>query len=128
MLDGTPEADRPGVYRRLGDVSLFLAGVFPDYAEGYAFAPLRSAALLRAAQAPAGQHERLAEAPAIELLEYVGARWYRAACRLAPLRTARLDVVGEVADRFRQARRVLNHVADHYLFEAGGAGFAPPAP
>ena len=75
---------------------------------------------------PAGQHERLAEAPAIELLEYVGARWYRAACRLAPLRTARLDVVGEVADRFRQARRVLNHIADRYLFGTGSAWFAPP--
>ena len=128
MLDGAGEADRPGVYRRLGDVSLFLAGVFPDYAATCAFAPFGPAALLRAAQAPDGQQERLAEAPAIELLEYVGARWYRAACRLAPLRTARLDVVAEVADRFRQARRVLNHIADHYLFEAGSAGFAPPAP
>jgi hypothetical protein len=128
MLDGVPDADRPGVYRRLGDVSLFLAGVFPDYAALYAFAPVGAAALLRAAQAPAAEHERLAEAPGIELLEYVGARWYRAACHLAPLRTARLDVVGEVADRFRQARRVLNHIADRYLFGAGGAGFAPPAP
>jgi hypothetical protein len=128
LLDGVPDADRPGVYRRLGDVSLFLAGVFPDYAAAYAFAPVGAAALLRAAQVPAGQHERLAEAPAIELLEYVGARWYRAACRLAPLRTARLDVVGEVADRFRQARRVLNHIADRYLFGTGGAWFAPPAP
>ncbi len=128
MLDAVPEADRPGVYRRLGDVSLFLAGVFPDYAATGAFAPVGAAALLRAAQAPAGQHERLAEAPAIELLEYVGARWYRAACHLAPLRTARLDVVSEVADRFRQARRVLNHIADHYLFGTGSARFVPPAP
>jgi hypothetical protein len=127
LLDSVPDADRPGVYRRLGDVSLFLAGVFPDYAALYAFAPVGAAALLRAAQVPAGQHEQLAEAPAIELLEYVGARWYRAACRLAPLRTARLDVVGEVADRFRQARRVLNHIADRYLFGSGGPWFAPPA-
>jgi len=128
MLDGVPDSDRPGVYRRLGDVSLFLSGVFPDYAAVYAFAPVGAAALLRAAQVPAGEYERLAEAPGIELLEYVGARWYRAACRLAPLHTARLDVVGEVADRFRQARRVLNHIADHYLSGAGSAGFAPPAP
>jgi hypothetical protein len=128
MLDSVPDSDRPGVYRRLGDVSLFLAGVFPDYAAAYAFAPAGGAALLRAAQVPAVEHERLAEAPGIELLEYVGARWYRAASRLAPLRTARLDVVSEVADRFRQARRVLNHIADHYLFGGGSAGFAPPAP
>jgi hypothetical protein len=59
---------------------------------------------------------------------FLGARWYRAACHLAPLRTARLDVVGEVADRFRQARRVLNHIADQYLFGTGSAWFAPPAP
>jgi hypothetical protein len=128
LLDSVPDADRPGVYRRLGDVSLFLAGVFPDYAAAYAFAPVGAAALLQAAQVPALQHEQLAEAPAIELLEYVGARWYRAACHLAPLHTARLDVVGEVADRFRQARRVLNHIADQYLSGTGSAWFAPPAP
>jgi hypothetical protein len=128
MLDSVPDSDRPGVYRRLGDVSLFLAGVFPDYAAAQAFAPAGAAALLRAAQVPAAEHERLAEAPGIELLEYVGARWYRAASRLAPLRTARLDVVSEVADRFRQARRVLNHIADHYLSGPGRAGFAPPVP
>ena len=128
LLDGVPDADRPGVYRRLGDVSLFLAGVFPDYAAAYAFGPVGAAALLRAAQVPAVAHERLAEAPAIELLEYMGARWYKAACHLAPLRTARLDVVSEVADRFRQARRVLNHIADQYLLGAGHAWFAPPSP
>src|SRR5947209_3271529 len=27
-----PEAERPAVYRRLGDLSLFLTGIFPDYA------------------------------------------------------------------------------------------------
>jgi hypothetical protein len=32
LLEVTPEESRPGIYRRLGDVSLFLAGVFPDYA------------------------------------------------------------------------------------------------
>ncbi|HEY1323721.1 MAG TPA: hypothetical protein VGF32_25915, partial [Streptosporangiaceae bacterium] len=48
--------------------------------------------------------------------EYFGARWYRAAGELAQVKTARLTVVAEVADRFRQARRVLNHVADRYLF------------
>jgi hypothetical protein len=76
---------------------------------------------------PAAQHDQLAAIPAIELLEQLGARWYRAACGLAPVRTARLDVVAEVADRFRQARRVLNHIADQYLFAADHPWFAPPA-
>jgi hypothetical protein len=126
LLDGVPDAERPGVYRRLGDVSLFLAGVFPDYATLYGVGPASVGRLLRAAQVPAAQHDQLAAIPAIELLEQLGARWYRAACGLAPVRTARLDVVAEVADRFRQARRVLNHIADRYLFAADHPWFAPP--
>src|SRR5215469_15583750 len=47
-LDTVPEADRPGVYRRLGDVALFLTGVFPDYAVAHALGPVSAARLLRA--------------------------------------------------------------------------------
>jgi hypothetical protein len=126
-LDTVPEADRPGVYRRLGDVALFLTGVFPDYAVSHALGPVSAARLLRAAQVPPRQHEQLTTAPAIDLFEYLGARWYRAALSLAPARTARLAVVAEVADRFRQARRVLNHIADRCLFAQGSPWFAPPA-
>ncbi len=128
LLDGVPAAEKPGVYRRLGDVSLFLAGVFPDYATLYGVGPAGVARLLRAAQVPAAERERLATAPAIELLEQLGARWYRAAYGLAPVRTDRLDVVADVAGRFQQARRVLNHIADRYLFAADHPWFAPPAP
>jgi hypothetical protein len=127
LLDGVPEAERPGVYRRLGDVSLFLAGVFPDYATLYGVGPARVAGLLRAARVPAAEQAQLATVPAIELLEELGARWYRAACGLAPVRTARLDVVADVAASFRPARRVLNHIADRYLFAPGQSWFAPPA-
>jgi hypothetical protein len=127
LLDGVPDAERPGVYRRLGDVSLFVAGVFPDYATLYGVGPASVARLLRAAQVPAAEQERLATVPAIELLEQLGARWYRAAHHLAPVRTARLDVVADVAGRFQQARRVLNHIADRYLFTADHPWFAPPA-
>jgi len=128
LLDGVPDAERPGVYRRLGDVCLFLAGVFPDYATLYAVGPAQVSRLLRAARVPAAEQDQLATIPAIELLEQLGARWYRAACGLAPVRTARLDVVAEVAERFRQARRVLNHVADRYLFSTDHPWFAPPTP
>jgi hypothetical protein len=126
-LDTVPEADRPGVYRRLGDVALFLTGVFPDYAVAHALGPVSAARLLRAAQVSPRQHEQLTAAPAIDLFEYLGARWYRVAWSLAPARTARLAVVADVADRFRQARRVLNHIADRCLFPAGNPWFAPPA-
>ena len=128
LLDGVPDAERPGVYRRLGDVCLFLSGVFPDYATLYGVGPAQVARLLRAARVPAAQHDQLATIPAIDLLEQLGARWYRAACGLAPVRTARLDVVAEVAGSFRQARRVLNHIADRYLFSAEHPWFAPPTP
>jgi hypothetical protein len=128
LLDAVPEAERAGVYRRLGDAALFLTGVFPDYAVRHALGPVSAARLLRAARVPARQHDQMAAAPAIDLFEYLGARWYRAAWGLAPARTARLAVVAEVADRFRQARRVLSHIADRWLFPAGNPWFAPPAP
>jgi hypothetical protein len=126
LLETVPQAERPGVYRRLGDVTLFLTGVFPDYATAHALGPVNAARLLHAAQLPASQRDRLADTPGIELWEHLGARWYRAARDLAPVATARLTVVGEVADRFRQARRVLNHVADQYLFPTGNSWFAQP--
>jgi hypothetical protein len=126
LLDAVPQAEWPGLYRRLGDVTLFLTGVFPDYATAHALGPVNAARLLRAAQLPAAQQERLADTPAIELLEHLGARWYRAARDLAPVATARVTVVGEVADRFRQARRVLNHLADRYLFPPGNPWFVQP--
>jgi hypothetical protein len=123
LIEVAPEESRPGIYRRLGDVSLFLAGVFPDYSATHAFGPVDVSRLLRSARVPAGDRDDLAAAPALDLLEYLGARWYRAALATAPVRTARLDVVGEVAERFRQARRVLNHLADRYLVGPGsGSG------
>lgn len=125
LIEVAPEESRPGIYRRLGDVSLFLAGVFPDYSATHAFGPVDVSRLLRSARVPAGDRDGLAAAPALDLLEYLGARWYRAALATAPVRTARLDVVGEVAERFRQARRVLNHLADRYLVGSGTGGWLP---
>ena len=121
-----PEESRPGIYRRLGDVSLFLSGVFPDYVASQTFGPFNAARLLRAAQVPINEREKLAATPDLELLEHLGTRWYRSALALAPVRTSRLSVVAEVADRFRQARRVLNHVADRYLMGPGTTWFAAP--
>jgi hypothetical protein len=126
LLDVVPQAERPGVFRRLGDVALFLAGVFPDYVTSHAFGPVHAGRLLRAAGLPAAERESLAAAPAIELLEHLGARWYRAARDLAPVTTARLVVVSDVAGRFRPARRVLNHLADRYLLPPENPWFAHP--
>ena len=73
MLEEAPEETRPGIYRRLGDVSLFLAGVFPDYAAANAIGPIDASRLLRAARVPPGDRDGLAAAPALDLLEYLGA-------------------------------------------------------
>ena len=126
LLDAAPEESRPGIYRRLGDVALSLSGVFPDYVANRAFGPVNAARLLRAAQVPAPEQGRLAGAPDIDLLEHLGTRWYRSALALAPVRTGQLAVVAEVADRFRQAGRVLNHVADRYLMGPDNPWFAAP--
>jgi hypothetical protein len=128
LVDATPAAERPGVVRRLGDVALFLAGVFPDYTQTHALGMLDAARLLRAAGIAREEHDTLATAPAIELFEVLGARWYRHAHELAVVQSVQLDLVADVADRFRQARRVLNWLADHYLFPAGNPWFAPPQP
>jgi hypothetical protein len=126
LLDVAPEESRPGIYRRLGDVSLFLAGVFPDYSATHALGPVDASRLLRSARVSSAERDELADVPALDLLEYLGARWYRAALAAAPVRTARLAVVEEVADRFRQARRVLNHLADRYLIGPASPWFPQP--
>ena len=126
MLDAVPEQSRPGVYRRLGDVSLFLAGVFPDYSSAGAFGPVDTERLLRLARVPAPDRDSMAAAPGIDLLEYLGARWYRAAVALAPVRTARLTAAREVAERFGHARRILNHLADRYLLGPDSPWFTAP--
>ncbi|MPZ28768.1 MAG: hypothetical protein GEV12_20820 [Micromonosporaceae bacterium] len=127
LASETPRAYRPGVYRRLGDVSLFLTGVFPDYAQRHAFGPLDAARLLRATGlSPADDQAGLAAAAPIELLEQLGQRWYQRAFALAPVATAQLAVVAQVAARFRDARRVLNQVSDRYLTRVGNPWFGPP--
>ena len=124
LLDAIRGEERSGAYRRLGDVMLFLSGVFPDYARRHGLGPLDAARLLRAAGLHREWDTDMVDEPAIELFERLGGHWYRHACELASTRSARLMVVDEVAARFRQARRTLNFMADRYLFPAGNPWFA----
>lgn len=118
LVDSLPEAERPGVYRRLGDLALFLSGVFPDYVHMHAFRPVDAARLLRSVDASVDE-----DSPPIQLLEHLGQRWYENACVSVRTRSAQIDVVAEVAERFQQARRVLNHIAENYLFRTGYSWF-----
>lgn len=118
LLTVTAAEERPGVYRRLGDTALFLAGVFPDYTQDRALSPVDAARLVRTAGigADGGDPERMATGPTLELFEHLGACWYRNAWHTSRYRTRQLEVVADVADRFHQARRVLNLITDRYLF------------
>ena len=64
--------------------------------------------------------EQMVEADAEGLL-------YALSSYLAAFAPAERIGLAEVAERFRQARRVLNHIADRCLFPQGNPWFAPPA-
>lgn len=126
LLEVVSEEERPGVYRRLGDLALFLTGVFPDHTSTSALGPVAMQRLLRAG-ARVGL-ERDAEGGSLALLERLGERWYRAACAEAGRPWTRsLSVVASVAARYRDARRALNFIAERYLFPHRNRWFAGPA-
>jgi hypothetical protein len=132
LLDVVPKAERVGIYRRLGDLTLFLTGVFPDHTATRAFGPVQAERLLRLAGVEGAEAREALAAPSlgsggVALLERLGRRWYRLAYQSAPVRTASLRVMDEVARRFDQARRILNLVTDSYLFPFRARWFAGPA-
>lgn len=134
LLDVLPEAERPGLYRRLGDLALFLTGVFPDHAASRAFRPVDVRRLAAAVGAGSGTDGGELEAAVevrgpVGLLEHLGGRWYRLAVEGAgrPL-VGTLPAVETVADRFADARRVLNFVTDRYLFPFRARWFPRPEP
>ena len=114
LAEMVPEADRPSVYRRLGDLSLFLTGIFPDYA-GERLVAERERRQLERALGPADR-ERAERRDGIWLLEQLGRRAYRIAQHGADRRAAMAGVLADVSENFAAARRVLNFLTDRYLF------------
>jgi hypothetical protein len=115
QLEVVAPTERPGVYRRLGDLALFLLGVFPDHLPDLAGATGDRMLRLSGMRSGAGQ-----ELGGQALLEYLGSRWYMAAVASAtssglPV-TAPLAVAGHIGEHFGDARRVVNAVTDRYLF------------
>jgi hypothetical protein len=135
LVEVVDKAERPGVLRRLGDLALFLTGVFPDYVARHGFGPVDQGRLLRmtaigpgatgrGGPAPSG---RLGGADAVALLAGLGRRWYEAASRLLPRPLpADVAVIGEMPERFDDARRVLSVVADRFLFPQRDRWFGLP--
>lgn len=134
LLDVVPADERAGIYRRLGDLALFLTGVFPDHTATRAFAPVSAERLLRHAGLEGGEARQAGPigepslgSGGVALLERLGRRWYRLAYQSAPVRTAPLRVIHEVAERFDQARRILTLVTDTYLLPFRTRWFPGPA-
>lgn len=125
-LDAVDERDRVVLLRRLGDLSLFLAGMQAD---------AHGSELLTPAQArKVGLHLGMTSdevlalidpgsiSPGLDTLEELGARWYREAGRVEP---ASPPILGDIAQRIHAARRFLTHLADTYI--APFEGFFPRA-
>jgi hypothetical protein len=129
LLDVVAEAERPGVLRRLGDLALFLTGVFPDAIARRGFGPVEESRLRRAGRVPgAGGATAGSASPlgAVDLLGRLGPRWYRAAHDLVPRPVpADVLVLGELAQRFSQARRVLSFITERFLFPHRETWFGP---
>jgi hypothetical protein len=111
LREALPADEQPGVWRRIGDGALFLAGgVFPEYAE-------RSLGLVEIArlQRATGLRLSTAEGPISELLEELAGRAYQRVGGSVPR---------AVVESPRSARRVLTLIADRYLFPVA-AGSTP---
>lgn len=123
LLAVVPESERAGVYRRLGDLALFLTGVFPDHTALHGIRPIEVPRLLAAAGAA-----RDAEVATsfVDLLSWLGGRWYRRAVKAALVPTSDTQVLAGIAEQFAQARRALTVISDRYLFPYGNPWFATP--
>jgi hypothetical protein len=98
LLTEVPADAQAGVWRRLGDGALFLAGVFPEYAERtFGGIGLRRLTRLTGPR----------EGPVTELLEHLAGRAYAQVGDAVP---------AGVAGSPHLARRVLALVADRHLF------------
>jgi hypothetical protein len=121
-----PRTDRPAVLRRLGDLALFLSGVFPDRA-GREPLPARHLERIRRVLGAEREVGRLAGAAitgdGMATLEWLGSSAYRIAHdTLQPAPSLLLSL----AERFADARRVLNVLADRYIFPHRSRLFGQP--
>ena len=122
LILATPPGRRLVLYRRLGDLALFLSGVFPDFVESRPLPPVALERLIRAlnvsrAEAGIPEEPSMLGLGAAGMLEWVGRRSYGLACEAAALPDVGLTpVVRHMAEHFRHARMVLNLLTDRYLF------------
>jgi hypothetical protein len=114
LAELVPVAERPSVYRRLGDLTLFLTGVFPDYAAERLVAERERRGLERALSR--AEREQAEGRDGIWLLEQLGRRAYRIARQGADRSAPLAGVLADVTENFAVARRLLNFLTDRYLY------------
>jgi hypothetical protein len=122
LLNSLPEHQRPPVWRRLGDLALFLAGVFPaalERALAGRLDPVRLAMTTGLAPPAPGL------APS-ELFEWFGASWYRLAARRVTAAGQTAAALRDNAEHIHEARRVLNATTDRYLLPVTASWLSPP--
>jgi len=118
LLLSAPAPERPGLWRRLGDLALFTTGVFPDHAIRHTLGPLELERILRSVP----RQDRLQLADQLEsfdaldpLLRAFGPRWYRLTADHAVI-PGTGDFFRGISDDFDTARRFLAFLSDRYLF------------
>ncbi len=122
-----PDAARHSVLRRLGDLALFLTGVFPDHLGSHPLSEIDLQRILRSLGATRPSEMDMEPPPRsnpIELFQWVGRRSYQLAVEAA-LRVGAgvsTDVV-DLADGFAHARRFLNFLTDRHLCGLRGRWF-----
>ena len=127
LLDTVAPAELAGVLRRLGDLALFLTGVFPDHTAHTPLGrPSAEVRLLHSAGVDASRVEPGSLGP-FELLERLGARWYRLAVQRSLAPSGSVTTLESIAEQFSDARRILNVVTDTYLFPLREQWFGRPA-
>lgn len=122
-LDAVSDTDRIVLFERLGDLALFLSGVFPDATGSSWISPVDAERLGKTVDLDSAAILGLCDSlglGGLDAYETLGSEWYRAVSTSRPA-----PMIADVSYRFRAARRVLNHVADRYLFDIKPAfGFA----
>ena len=112
LLEVAGEDQRAALCRRLGDLALFLTGVFPEHVAAHPLEARHVERIRRLLRAESPDELLLAgggQDRGIWLLEWMGRQSYRLA---APA----LSDLATVVDGFGRARRVLNVLTERYLY------------
>lgn len=112
MVESLPTAQRTGGYKRLGDVALFLTGVFPDHTARHPMSEMSQARLARIAGV---EVEDAGELEYMRFLEKLGRTWYERAASQPMVPSGLHETLEDLASNFTLARRFLNYLADRYL-------------